>query len=242
MSGKNTEKNNNIVWQSKLLPFMVVLLSCLAIFFFISSVNQLYDLQNKIENSPVISLDTAFELLSNNEKNLSTKEVLEATRWKTLTLLESYALEQRYHQANALLMARVWIKHLGFVTGMILAFVGAVFILGKLREPTSNLDGEIQNFRLSISTSSPGIILAVLGSVLMVSTIFIHNKVKVDDAAIFLPGSSSAVAFKIPEPKDWPKDNISDNISDNDAPGKIMDTEGTDLRNEMLEHLNNKDE
>ena len=43
-------------------------------------------------------------------------------------------IKQRYHQANVLLMAGVRVRYPGLVTGMILALIGAVFVLGKIRE------------------------------------------------------------------------------------------------------------
>jgi hypothetical protein len=46
-------------------------------------------------------------------------------------VLEADALQRRYHQANANMLARVWTRQLGFITGMLLALVGAAFILGR---------------------------------------------------------------------------------------------------------------
>jgi hypothetical protein len=72
--------------------------------------------------------------------------------------MESFLVTQRYHQAAAQLMAGLWTRYLGFITGMILALVGASFVLGKLREPAQKIDGKFPMIDFSIRTASPGII------------------------------------------------------------------------------------
>ena len=65
---------------------------------------------------------------------------------------------------------RVWTRQLGFVTGMILTIVGAVFIVGQFSSPGTEISGEGQGFKGSLETSSPGIVLTVLGSAPMAFT------------------------------------------------------------------------
>ena len=76
-------------------------------------------------------------------------------RWKTLLLLEEQTIEHRYAQVNATLMLRAWTRHLGFLTGMILAFVGAIFILSKLSESETRLSAEGGGAKGALATSSP---------------------------------------------------------------------------------------
>jgi drug/metabolite transporter (DMT)-like permease len=83
-------------------------------------------------------------------------------------------------------MSSIWIKYLGFVTGMILAFIGAVFILGKLQESNSIVSGKMEAAEVSIKSSSLGIILVVLGTSLMSITLVMRHNVNVTDAAIYL--------------------------------------------------------
>lgn len=114
-------------------------------------------------------------------------------QWRSLVVLDSHILQQRYHQANVLLMARIWVRYLGFVTGMMLSMIGAVFILGKLREPTTELtlgnEGENQkipsNLKVQLVTQSPGIVLVTLGTVLMLITILVHHSIEVNDAPVY---------------------------------------------------------
>lgn len=132
MGSTETEHRRRDAWQRALLPFMMWTVALLTAFFFVASIIQLYDLQNRITAGPTLDLQQLFDdrqLVAAREGGPGT---LELARWKILTTLEKGAVERRYHQANVLLMSRVWIHYLGFVTGMILALVGAVFILGRL--------------------------------------------------------------------------------------------------------------
>jgi len=147
--------------------------------------DRLYYVHKKIENCPKLNLEPAMSLLDSAGFDLTEMDKLDLARWETLSTLEGYTLERRYHQANVLLMSRIWKKYLGFVTGMILALVGAAFILGKLREPTSTLDAETGIWKFSLTTASPGLLLALLGTILMITTIVTHKKIEVQDKSTY---------------------------------------------------------
>ena len=168
---KNEKKR--IQWQYKLLPLMIRMIVFLAIFFFIASLAQLIYLHKRIEQMPEIKMD---QLLSPNTD-------------KAVLALELLIIEKRYHQANTSLMSRIWLKYLGFVTGMILTFIGATFVLGKLREGPTNIQLTSKDVKLSIVSSSPGIILALLGTFIMVVTIYKHNPIALYDANVYLPST-----------------------------------------------------
>ena len=175
-------------WQNKLLPFMTRMLAALTLFFFIASFVQLIYLHWNIRTAP--SLDLPEPLLPLPASDLTTQQVIETGKLKALIMLEKHSLERQYHQANVLLMARVWTSYLGFVTGMVLALVGAAFILGKLREPVSELSTAVQSAAVSLKSASPGLVLAVLGTMLMLATIVTHHKIEVVDKAVYLYDSS----------------------------------------------------
>ncbi|HSR42274.1 MAG TPA: hypothetical protein VLL48_08885, partial [Longimicrobiales bacterium] len=107
-------------------------------------------------------------------------------QYQLLAILDAHLLDQRYHQAAASLMARVWARYLGFITGMILALVGAVFILGKLREGETTWEASGGGYSAGLRSSSPGLIMAVLGVVLMVVTIISHHEIETADSSVFL--------------------------------------------------------
>lgn len=173
-------------WQLRLMPFMIGIILMLALFFFAATMYQLYELNSKIQQ--VAELQNT-ELL---EKAVPGSSLMEK-QWRSLVVLESHILRQRYHQANVLLMARVWIQYLGFVTGMMLSLIGAVFILGKLREPATELtlgSGAGQqklpsDLKMHLVTQSPGIVLVTLGTVLMLVTILVHHPIEVTDKPVY---------------------------------------------------------
>jgi hypothetical protein len=185
---------------------MIGMLVVLTLFFFVASLYQLKVLHGEMTKVSSIDLSPALSMLEMGELNISDKDKMDAAIWKTLSILEGNALQRRYHQANAILMSRIWTRYLGFVTGMTLALVGAAFVLGKLREPESTLDVEGTSIgKLSIASASPGLTLAFLGTVLMVTTIVVHNKIEVRDTPSFtslwfsrLPAKETTIETEIP--------------------------------------------
>ena len=185
-------------WQKRLLPLMGGLLVALTAFFFVASLVQLYYLQTRIERAPVLDLGPAVASLDEIGKDVQTGRIadqaafnnrLEFARWKTLSLLEANALERRYHHAGVLLISRIWTRYLGFVTGTILAMVGAAFILGKLEEASSNLGAEGGLWKISLTTASPGLVLATLGTVLILATLATNMDLQVNDGPVYLQGT-----------------------------------------------------
>ncbi|MEJ2559204.1 MAG: hypothetical protein P8186_23910 [Anaerolineae bacterium] len=180
-------------WQVRLLPLMSHMVIGLTLFFFVASFAQLAYLHWSISRSPRMELGEALAMLS-PAPDATLEEMLAASHLKVLATLEANALERRHHQANVLLMSRVWTRYLGFVTGMILALVGCSFILGKLQEPPSEVTGKSPVADFSLKSNSPGIILAGLGVILMLTTIIIHHEITVRDVPLFLLGANNSSA------------------------------------------------
>jgi hypothetical protein len=119
----------------------------------------------------------------------------------------------RNQRANSTLLVSVWTRNLGFVTGMVLALVGASFIMAKLSEGTTTLDGGGGGAKVSLATSSPGIVLAVLGTALMMMAISVRYRAELGEtvAAAPAPGvapgsaDSDDAALNPPAPP-FPKD------------------------------------
>jgi hypothetical protein len=168
------------VSRERLAPLMIGAVVTLAAFFFVASFMQLMYLRQSIERKP--ALDAAAIL---GDQQSAWQQELPA-ELKALAILEAGALDRRYHQANVLLMSRVWARYLGFVTGMILALVGAVFILGKLREESSELSAQGVGGGLRMRSTSPGLVLATLGVALMAMTIVTHFEITTTDSPIYL--------------------------------------------------------
>lgn len=166
-------------WQKRLLPLMVIMITGLTLFFVIVTYLQLNRLGEQIQQSPKLDLSPALNAKLTDENSFQ-------AHWQALVILEGNALEQRYHQANVLLMSRVWIRYLGFLTGMILALIGATFVLGKLREPESAAAAESSLWKFSMTTASPGLILVLLGTILMVTAMATNPAIKVTEGRSFV--------------------------------------------------------
>lgn len=173
-------------WQLKLLPLMTAMLVLVTLAFLILSFVEANVVRSEIRASPRLELAPALAQLNCNATTTTVSEHQDCARWQLLALLEAHTIQQRYHQANVALILRGSIKYLGFLTGMILSVIGAVFILGRLTEAASHLAAEGSFGKLSIETVSPGLILAVLGTVLMLVTVFVNPPTEVSDAAVYL--------------------------------------------------------
>lgn len=167
-------------WQERLLPLMVWMVVGLTLFFFIASFAQLAYLHVSIQQAPKVNLDEQLAVPGN------VQSVEKAREFNLLARLEASTLRHRYHQANVFLMSRVWARYLGFVTGMILALVGAAFILGKLREQPTELSAEGMGGMLNLRSASPGIVLAVLGVTLMITTIVTHHSIRTANSPVYV--------------------------------------------------------
>ena len=210
------DKQTNIKypkWQDRLLPVMVGVLIVLMVFFFVSTYLQLSFLHRTILEMPVVDLQRSSEtsLVSGTE---TFQDQLSARELELRGEMEAYIVMQRYRMASILLMANLWIRYLGFATGMILALVGASFVLGKLREPRQKIEGKISMVDLSLRTTSPGIILVILGVVLMFTTLVNVDSYDVKDGNIYL-----SPPITIPTPQDFtletlpPQGSLFDNLT-----------------------------
>jgi len=202
--------DKDLAWQKRILPYMVGAVIFFALFFLLASMYQLYSLKADIQSAPKIQT----EHLYMNDVDFDRQ------RWNSLVALEVHVLQQRYHQANISIMSRLWVRYLGFVTGMILAFMGAIFIIGKLKEGAT-LDVEGEGIKANLATQSPGIVLAVLGVILMVITIVVHHQVDVRDkpsyTAMTMTTTSERPAVK-PAPVDI-NQTLAEPLGLEDCPG-----------------------
>jgi len=196
------------LWQKRMLPLMTQVVLGLAIFFFVVSLVQLTYLHARIREAPGLGLTPAFTALAERE-DLTFDQRYSIARMEVLVGLDAATMQRRYHQVNASLMARVWTRYMGFVTGMILSVMGALFILGKIQEPTSVSRTVEDEGRFVISTASPGLILTVLGMVLMMTAIMVNHRIDTSDVPGFvryLDGAELNVADDGPPPVPAPAD------------------------------------
>jgi hypothetical protein len=218
---QRTETPELWAWQTKLLPFMMSILIALTIFSCAANVYQVYQVEKHIETTHDTDLKPMLVIPMTGKETVS--ERLLCVRWTTLATLESDAIERRYHQAGLILMTRVYIVFLGFTTGMVLSLIGATFILGKLRESQSSLQAEHTTLKFSLVSASPGLFLALLGTTLMLATIWARAEVVVKDRSLY-----------VKQPLGMPE------LLETPANGAQLDDQLKKLRDEVNEELDKK--
>jgi hypothetical protein len=169
-------------WQRALLPVMTVFVILLAALFFYFSTTALRGVGQFIQGEHGELREEIKGVIGQAKDIGKPDDVIR----RGLLILEADALDRRYHQASALLMSRIWAKHLAFMTGMIMAFLGAIFILGKLSEAPSAVSGGSSQWTLSITSASPGILLAFFGTTLVAMSILIQGNIDVKDGPAYL--------------------------------------------------------
>jgi hypothetical protein len=211
---KNTQNiqrdNEKLIfkWQQKLLPWFIIMPTILIGIFIFLATQQLVKFNEKLQTKPDSTL--IGKILPVGEgRNISDGKY----KYLLLTVLahlEQESTYRRYNQGALLLMSRIFTKYLGFFTGMILAIVGAVFIIGKIREDSTSLTANVNEMmKFSLISSSPGIIFGVLGTILMLATILKHNDITVQDSPLYLNANTIlAIELVSSNPKDTTGNSI----------------------------------
>jgi hypothetical protein len=164
-------------WREASFLKMLIVVVLLTLLCFMGSSAQIYYIHTQIEKEHKPDIKGALSQLE-NVNGATISEKFQHARWKTLAALEANDIENEYHQANIFLLSRLWISYLGAITGMILALVGATFIITKLSEPPVAYDkGEDKPsavLRASMVSVSPGLILALIGTTLILTSLFVN--------------------------------------------------------------------
>lgn len=173
-------------WQRRLLPMMIgtVILALLA--FLVLSFYQAWTVRASISAAPELDLRPVLESVTCTDSPIASGGKLQCLEWKVAVLLEQHTIARRYHQANLAMLVRTAVKYLGFLTGMLMSIVGAVFVLGRLTEASSRLAAQGAFGKFTIATVSPGLILAVLGTILMIATVMVNPPTEVNDVGVYL--------------------------------------------------------
>ena len=191
-------------WQKRLLPFMSRFMVVLAIVFFALTAWDAYETRVYVKNESAATIRARIDETLQAQKGGAALDPM----MRTLLLLEADALDKRYRQASALLLSRISTRQLAFITGMVLAFIGAVFIIGKLSEAATNVAVGATDWKAGITSSSPGLILAFMGTVLMGIALVVQTPVEVQDRPVYVttvgivknPGGAAAPAALAPDP------------------------------------------
>jgi len=187
-------------WRLRLLPLVRAALVLMALFFFGASLLQYREIYRDVRQRPASRLEAVMQ-----RQVPQTARESEAARFQTMVALEQDIVTLRYRQANAVLLLRTWTRYTGFLVGMVLALTGAFFILGRLREDSTHLGAEGGGAKLDLTTQSPGMVLAVLGTVLMLVTIWVRLDVDMTDKPVYVaPWGLERTRVEAPAPEEIP--------------------------------------
>jgi uncharacterized membrane protein YidH (DUF202 family) len=176
-------------WQYRLLPLMAGMVLLLTLYFVLENMLQIRRVEHFLgdeappPNAAITPPDSGFRTAASRD----------AVEFRARAALELRALDHRYHQSNLILMTRTWTRYMAFLTGMVLALIGAAFVLGRIEEPGSKLEAGGEKLRVNLESASPGLFLALFGTVLMGMAILTRVDVTFSDQAVYLGQRDSLV-------------------------------------------------
>jgi hypothetical protein len=170
-------------WQARMAPFMVAAIVATALFFAIATIWKFGNIEARLMKPSSESGSAAAWSTTIAPRDFNEQMRLEATR--AAYGLERELVARRYEQANLSYLNRLWTRFMGFVTGMVLAFVGAGFVLGKLETDKGEFEAAASGMSMTMRSTSPGLLLAALGTCLMGLSIAVPVHVSFTDAAVY---------------------------------------------------------
>jgi hypothetical protein len=177
-----TSSRSTDLWQNKIFPYAIALIAVLLIFFVVLYWIETKNIQNSfLGNSNYDVIHVSAQL---NSKA--------STFQDKLYNAELISLLNRHYHASLIVKSRILTLNLSFLTGMILCFMGGIFVLGKFSESASSLTASTGGQNLVLSSASPGIFLSVLGVLLISLSIFSKSSLEVNDRPTFLRLNSPA--------------------------------------------------
>lgn len=195
---------STIRWQSRMAPAMATAVVLSALFFASVAIWKVGSIEAEIRARVVA--EPAIEWTRPGLEPSSFAEKLQLADTQARYALEREIIARRYHQGILAHTSRLWTRFMGFITGMILALVGAAFILGKLETDRSELGAATVGTSLTLRSTSPGIVLAALGTGLMAISIAVNASFETRDMAIYL---SRAAPMQIDRFEEAGQDDIS---------------------------------
>jgi len=172
-------------WQRRLLPWIISVPTVLILVFILLSTLQMRRIEDFVYQNSGLSLKK--ELPPPSALGDSINSNVAYVKLYSLASMEEISMNRRYNAAGASMMSGIYTRYLGFFTGMILAIVGAVFIISKFREDLSNVSLSLaEQMKFRAVSSSPGIIFGLLGTILMIVTIVKKTDFEVKDSPLYL--------------------------------------------------------
>lgn len=169
----------NGAWQRKLLPFMMKALVAFAMIFFVSTFVIYANLTGRLRHDDPPIADSIKQARALSQE-------AQFADWYVRATLEERAIAGRQRQYNAIVEGRLWTRLMGFLTGMVMVLAGSVFVLGKL-EAEFDGNAKVPQGEGAVKTNSPGLVLVVAGTLLLVISLLVTVDVKSEDRLVYLP-------------------------------------------------------
>lgn len=102
----------------------------------------------------------------------------------------------RYDLAGKILLANSSRKNIAFLIGTLMAIFGSLLVISKIE---STIDANIDTFdkaKFNITTTSPGVFIVFLGTIIILVTIFMRDSYSVNDGPIPVPNDKKKVSVK----------------------------------------------
>jgi hypothetical protein len=182
-------------WQYHLLPFMKWFIVALTAAFFAFSAVDLDQVNDFIEAA---DQDHPHDVSKDKTASNSTMQPASVSEIPPVLMtqeeyfkirllgLETELVDKRFHLESAVLMSRIVVKQLSFITGIVMALLGALFILGKLSELPSKVEGGTAQWHVGINSASPGLILSFFGTVLLVISLSSEINLDTREHAVYV--------------------------------------------------------
>lgn len=183
-------------WHQKIFPVVTIVILLFTITFIGVSLHQFSEISKHLNAAPKANAQSIIDkVMSVDKKKLdeSFDNGDYIAQWAGLFMLEATAMEKRHHQANALLASRLWIRYLSVMAGIILIAVGSIFILAKLNDSPTEIEGESESLKLKLTSASPGLILSLFGTILIVIAILNNPSIELTDGRVFMGGENTVL-------------------------------------------------
>ena len=95
--------------------------------------------------------------------------------------------KNRYDLGSQILIANTTRKNIGFLIGTLLCLIGCIVIVRRIRNMSIEAEGNAAGQQFKFLTASPGVLLTLFGSAIILATIIRVDKVEVTDYDPLLP-------------------------------------------------------
>ena len=133
--------------------------------------------------------------------------------------------KHRYELGEKILIPNATRKNIGFLIGMLLSLIGCIVIVRRIRNMGIMAEGTAAGQQFKLLTASPGVLLAVIGGTIIMTTIITTDKVEVKD---YEPKMSLNVTLNKPLTEEEQKNLTNDlkrAIQENEASTPTNDPE-----------------